>query len=150
MEVDITQLATQVAAFLAPFLPYLIKGGKIAARKAFEKAGEKFTEETWGRAETLWGKLKPKVEAKPAAQDAIERAVKQPDNKRVQDNLQTNLEFQLEDILGEDSSLAKFVAENITIAKERSVIGRDFTNAQVATGDGNTLIGSLQLFLDSQ
>jgi hypothetical protein len=68
MEIDIAQLAAQTAALLAPSLPYLIKAGKIAAKKAFEKAGERFTEEAWEKAEALWGKLKPKVSSKPAAQ----------------------------------------------------------------------------------
>lgn len=40
MDIDIAQLAAQTAAFLAPFLPYLMKGGKIAAKKAFEKAAD--------------------------------------------------------------------------------------------------------------
>jgi formylglycine-generating enzyme required for sulfatase activity len=132
MEIDIAQLAAQTAALLAPYLPYLIKGGKIAAKKAFEKAGEKFVEKGWEGAEKLWEKLKPKVESKPAAQDAIERAVKQPENKRAQDNLQTNLEFQLEDIFGEDSSLAKFVVENVTF---------DFSSS-INTG-GKSIVGTI-------
>ena len=148
MEIDIAQLAGQVAAFLAPFLPYLIKGGKIAAKKAFEKAGEKFTEAGWNEAETLWGKLKPKVETKPAVQDAIERAVKQPENKRIQDNLRNNLEFQLEDIFGEDPSLAKFVAENvifdfssnIATGDQSIVVGRDINRSNVIIGKDNKII----------
>jgi formylglycine-generating enzyme required for sulfatase activity len=97
-------------------------------------------EKGWEGAEKVWNKLKPKVTAKPAAQDAIERAVKQPENKRVQDNLQTNLEFQLEDIFGEDSTLAKFVAENVTFdlssninTGERSIVGT--VNGVANTGD---------------
>ena len=103
---DIAQLAAQTAAVLAPFLPYLIKGGKIAAKKAFEKAGEKFTEEGWEQAEKTWGKLKPKVESKPAAQDALEEFVKDPN----EEDALPALRQQLKRILSEDSALAKDIS----------------------------------------
>jgi hypothetical protein len=40
MEIDIAQLAGDTARALSPFLPYLVKGGKLAAKKAVEKPGE--------------------------------------------------------------------------------------------------------------
>lgn len=144
MEIDIAQLAqlaAQTAAFLAPFLPYLIKGGKIAAKAALEKAGEIFSEEAWERAEKLWEKLKPKAEGK-LPQASLDRAVKQPESQKVRDNLQTSLEFQLEDIFREDSSLAKFVAENINVAvaKDRSVIVEGgMKDSVTTTGDKNMI-----------
>ena len=72
MTIDIAQLAAQTAAFLAPYLPYLIKGGKDAAQKAFEKTGGKLVDGAWTQAEKLWDKLKPKVETKTAAQEAFQ------------------------------------------------------------------------------
>ena len=61
MEIDIAKLAAETAALLAPFLPYLIKGGKLAAQAAIEKTGEIFAEKSWEQAEKVWGKLKPKL-----------------------------------------------------------------------------------------
>jgi hypothetical protein len=43
MDIDIAKLAADTAKFLAPFLPFLIEGGKAAA----QVAGKKFGEATW-------------------------------------------------------------------------------------------------------
>ncbi len=52
---DVTTLAKDVAAFLAPFLPYLLKAGE----KAAEEAGKKLGGDAWDKAKSLWGKLRP-------------------------------------------------------------------------------------------
>ena len=109
MEIDIAQLAAQITAFLAPYLPYLVKGGKIAAKKAFEKAGEIFAEKGWEQAEAMWEKLKTKVETKPAAQDALEEFVKDP---KEEDAL-PSLRQQIKKILAEDMKFAEEISVNI-------------------------------------
>ena len=38
---DYPQLSTQLVQFLAPFLPYLVKGLKLAGQEAARKPGEK-------------------------------------------------------------------------------------------------------------
>ena len=152
MNIDVVQLAAQVAAFLAPFLPYLIKGGKIAAKKAFEKAGEKFTEEGWEQAKNLWGKLKPKVEAKPAAQDAVEEFVKDPDEEDVLPVLRQ----QIKKILAEDLNLAKEISvsiENVNLssfqAGDNSVIIGGKVGGNLIKGDRNIIADQVQVFLES-
>ncbi len=141
MEIDIAGLAAQVAAFLAPYLPYLVKGGKIAAKKAFEKAGEKFAEKGWEGAEKLWKKLKPKMEAKPAAQDAVEEFIKDP----ADEDALPSLRKQIKRILAEDTRFAEEVS--ITIGEidfssiqtgDRSiVVKRDMEDSTATTGDKN-------------
>ncbi len=152
MNIDVVQLAAQTAAFLAPFLPYLIKGGKIAAKKAFEKAGEKFTEEGWEQAEKLWGKLKPKVEAKPAAQEAVAEFVKDPD----EEDAFPALRQQIKKILVEDSNLAReiFISiENINLssfqAGDNSVIIGGNVGGNLIKGDRNIIAEQVQVFLKS-
>ena len=108
---DIPQLAADVAKFLLPYLPYLIAGGKLAAKAAIEKTGENFSDAAWKKAEELWGKLKPKVEANPNAQNAIEKAARKPEDKRVLGNL----ELELEEILENDESFLNPSKREITV-----------------------------------
>ena len=94
---DIATLAKDVALFLTPFLPYLLKAGE----KAAEEAGKKLGGDTWDRAKGLWGKLQPKVEAKPAAQEAVADAAAEPKNE----DAQAALRQQLRKLLAEDDEL---------------------------------------------
>ena len=126
MEIDIAGLAAQTAAFLAPYLPYLVKGGKIAAKKAFEKAGEKFVEKGWEGAEKLWGKLQPKVEAKPAAQDAVEEFVKDPADEDALPSLRQQIK--------------KILAEDPKFATEISVAIEEINISSIQVGDGSILV----------
>ncbi len=95
---DVSVLAKDVAAFLTPFLPYLLKAGE----KAAEKAGEKMGAGAWERARTLWGTLRPKVEARPAAQEAVQDVAQSPADP----DAQAALRLQLKKILAEDPTLA--------------------------------------------
>ncbi|MEW6031223.1 MAG: SUMF1/EgtB/PvdO family nonheme iron enzyme [Chloroflexota bacterium] len=133
---DIGELAKQLSEFLLPFLPYLIKGGKIAARAAIEKTGGNFADATWKKAEELWGKLRPKVEAKPAAQDAVNKAINKPDDIRVQGNL----ELQMEDILGEDEPLANFVGSILKAGDDSIIVGGNVDGGVLATGHAQVTI----------
>ncbi|MBK8783150.1 MAG: hypothetical protein IPO22_15385 [Anaerolineales bacterium] len=79
---DIPQLAIDTVKFIAPYLPYLIAGGRLAAKAAIEKTGENFSDAVWNKAAELWEKLKPKVDASPSAQSAIEKAARKPEDIR--------------------------------------------------------------------
>jgi len=50
---DYPQLSTQLVQFLAPFLPYLFKGAKLAGQEAVKKLGEKAGEQGFEQAKTL-------------------------------------------------------------------------------------------------
>jgi hypothetical protein len=99
---DVQTLAKEVVTFLAPFLPYLVKAGGEAAKEA----GKKFGEAAWEQAKALWGKLHPKVEAKPAAQEAMQDAAAAPQDE----DAQAALRLQLKKLLAEDETLASEVA----------------------------------------
>jgi hypothetical protein len=58
---------TTLVAFLAPLLPYLIKGGEGAA----EYIGKKFGAAVWDRARAIWAALHPKVVSTPGLQDIV-------------------------------------------------------------------------------
>ncbi len=137
---DVTTLARDVVAFLAPFLPYLLKAGE----KAAEEAGKKLGGDAWERAKGLWDKLRPKVEAKPAAQEAVTDAAAEPQNE----DAQVALRQQLKKILAEDEALAAEVARlweeakaagvTVIASGDRSVaIGGDVSGSVIITGDRN-------------
>jgi len=66
--------------FLAPFLPYLLKGVKLAGQEAANKLGEKAGEQGFEQAKALWERLRPKVEARPAVLEAAQDAA-HPDDE---------------------------------------------------------------------
>jgi hypothetical protein len=139
---DVTTLAKDLAVFLTPFLPYLLKAGE----KAAEEAGKKLGGDAWDRAKGLWAKLRPKVEAKPAAQEAVQDAAAVPNDN----DIQAALRLQLRKLLAEDAVLAREIERlwqevqqaGITIIAfgERSMaIGRDVTDSTIITGDENVI-----------
>jgi len=137
---DVTILAKEITAFLAPFLSDLVKVGGKAAEGASKKLGKDALES----AKALWGKLLPKVEAKPAAQEAVKDVAAAP---RDEDALAA-LRLQLKKILADDENLTNEVsrmweeakASNVraNAAGERSVaIGRSVSGSVIVTGDDN-------------
>jgi len=138
---DITALAQGLVAFLAPFLPYLLKTGKEAGKEAAKKIGEQFSEDAWERAKALWGKLRPKVEVKPAAQEAVQDVATAPDDA----DAQAALRLQLKKLLAEDQALAAEVTQlweeamavgvTVIASGERSVAAQKIEGSIIVTGD---------------
>ncbi len=126
---DVQTLAKKAAAFLAPFLPYLVMAGGEAAKEA----GKKFGEAAWEQAKALWGKLRPKVEAKPAAQEAVQDIAAAPDDP----DAQAALRLQLKKLLAEDETLAAEVAR---LVQEGSQVMAS-TVIQQKAGDNAIQIG---------
>ena len=122
MDIDIAQLAADTTKFLVPFLPYLLKGTKIAAKSAIEEMGK----DAWEKAKEVWGKLKPKVEKNSTAQKAVERVKQKPDDSRAMGTL----ELELEEIFEKNESLAQFVHDSIAI-------GGNVTDAIIVKGNQN-------------
>jgi len=148
---DTAALAQNVVAFLAPFLPYLVKAGEGAAKEA----GKKFTGEAWERAQGLWNKLRPKVEEKPAAQEVVQDLAKDPNDR----DLQAALRVQLKKLLSEDQDLAQEISAlfaeakeagvTVTASGERSVaIGGSVSGSTITTGDQSTAEAGKQDELD--
>ncbi len=138
---DIATLAKDIGLFLTPFLPYLLKAGE----KAAEEAGKKLGGDAWDRAKTLWGGLRPKVEARPAAQEAVTDAATEPQNA----DAQAALRLQLRKLLAEDDELARAIGQQWTAAQaagvtiiasgDRAVAAQNITGSTIVTGDHNTV-----------
>jgi hypothetical protein len=140
------QLPAQLVQLLAPYLPYLLKGLKLAGQEAAKKLGEKAGEQGFEQAKTLWEKLRPKVEAKPAALEAAQDAAAHPDDE---DTLAA-LRLQMKKLLAEDEALAQELArllpqsgpagQTVIASGDRSVaIGGSVSGSVIVTGDHNKI-----------
>lgn len=139
---DIAQLSQSFVAFIAPLLPYLLKAGEKATDGALKKIGEN----AWEKTKALWGKLQPKIEAKPAALDIVQKAATRPHDERIK----AALELHIEEILNEDKPFAIEFAEKWEEVKrfyspliqtgERGVttVG-NVTSSTIITGDRNRI-----------
>jgi hypothetical protein len=104
---DIQALSAQVALVLAPFLPYLLKGGIEAGKEAAKKLGDKFSEDTWEKSKSLWAKLHTKVETKPGAQEAARDVAEHPDDP----DALAALRLQIKKLLTEDEEFTRAISE---------------------------------------
>ena len=138
---DIATLAKEVALFLTPFLPYLLKAGE----KAAEEAGKELGGDAWDRAKGLWSRLRPQIEAKPAAQEAVTDAAAAPHDE----DAQAALRLQLKKLFTENEELAREIGQQWAAAQaagvtiiasgERSVAAQNITGSTIITGDHKTV-----------
>jgi len=140
------QLPAQLMQLLAPFLPYLLKGVKLAGQEAAKALGEKAGEQGFEQAKALWEKLHPKVEARPAALEAAQDAAAHPDDE----DALAALRLQLKKLLAEDPALAQELArllpqsgpagQTVIASGDRSVaIGGSVSGSVIVTGDRNKI-----------
>jgi plasmid maintenance system antidote protein VapI len=133
---------TGLAAFLAPFLPSLVKGAERLATDVADRLGEA----GFGVAKRMWELLRPRVEQDPRAEATVEEVAEDPDDPV----LQAMLAKRLEQLLAEDAALAADVgrlfdearaANLVSASGERSVaVGRDLSGT-VITGDDAVVTG---------
>jgi hypothetical protein len=140
------QLPAQLVQLLAPFLPYFVKGLKLAGQEAAKELGEQASEQAFEQAKALWDKLRPKVEARPTALEAAQDAAAHPDDE----DALAALRLQLKKLLAEDDSLAqemtrlleqaRAAGKNVTASGSRSVaIGGNVSGSVIVTGDRNKI-----------
>ncbi len=130
------EIAT-LTAFLSPFLPTLLKLGGKAVEKATESGSGKFGEAAFKKAEAMWAKLSPKVEAKEAAKEAAIDVANSPEDK----DSQAALRVQLKKLLEQDEELFKAIEQ---ILKEDAPDGTSGTQiVQNVTGNQNQVIGTV-------
>jgi hypothetical protein len=132
---DVMEIAT-LTAFISPFLPYLLKLGGKAAEKATESAAGKFGEASWSKAQAVWEKLSPKVEAKEAAKEAAIDVANTPED----DDLLVALRVQIKKLLEHDEALMDVIAHILRADGSDGTPGVQIV--QTVTGDRNQVIGS--------
>lgn len=133
---------TGLAAFLAPFLPALVKG----AERFAADTGGRLGEAAFGVAKRMWERLRPKIAEDPRAQDTVEEVAENPDDpvllallaKRLEHLLQTDPDLATD--LGRLFDEAR-QANLVSADGERSVaVGRDLSGT-VITGDDAVVTG---------
>lgn len=128
-----------LAAFLSPFLPFLLKLGKQSVEKTADVASGKVSEAALQKAQAIWNKLQPKIASKEAATEAVEDVARNPDNK----DMQASLRVQLQKLLEQDEALTRTIAEimdeNAPDGTPGGQINYDVT--QNVDGNGNFTIG---------
>jgi valyl-tRNA synthetase len=135
------QLSTQLVQLLAPFLPYLLKGLKLAGQEAAKKLGEQASEQAFEQAKALWDKLRRKKNVEQVAQTVAAL----PDNQAL---AAKRLREEIARALAEDDSLAQELArllpqsgpagQTVIASGERSVaIGGNVSGSTIITGDHN-------------
>jgi hypothetical protein len=139
---DYPQLSAQLVQFLAPFLPYLVKGLKLAGQEAAKKLGEKAGEQGFEQAKTLWDKLRRKKNVEQVAQTVAAL----PDNQALREALREEIAR----ALAEDEALAQELArllpqsgpagQTVIASGDRSVaIGGSVSGSVIVTGDHNKI-----------
>jgi hypothetical protein len=128
---------TTLTTFLSPFLPSLLKLGGKALEKVTESASGKFGEATFTKAQAVWAKLSPKIEAKESAKEAVIDLANNPGDQ----DLQAALRVQLKKLLEQDEELMKEIEQ---ILKEDTFAGTAGTQiVQNVKGDRNQVIGQV-------
>lgn len=134
-------MENQLLTYLTPYLPYLVKGVKLAGQELAKKLGEKAGEQGWKNAQRIWEKLQPRLTS-PAAQEALQDAASAPED---QDALAA-LRLQLKKALQADPALLRELTAllpadrggNVTAGGDRSVaIGGNASGNIIITGDNN-------------
>ncbi|NEQ47588.1 MAG: hypothetical protein F6K00_30205 [Leptolyngbya sp. SIOISBB] len=126
-----------MTAFLAPFLPHLLKLGGQAASTVTEVVAANFGEAAWGKAQKIWGCLEPKVEDNEELKIAATQVASKPDSSARQAVFQEELEV----LLSEYPDLATAITQ---IMEEKSPDGTPGTQiVQNIVGDRNQVIGQV-------
>ncbi len=130
-----------LTAFLAPFLPYVLKAGDRFA----SDAATRFGEQAWAHARRLWDRLRSSVAEEPSVQMAAQEVAASPDDERARAFLELQLERLLEahptladelELLWDDATAANVVASG-----DRNVaVGRD-ASGTIVTGDDAVITG---------
>jgi tetratricopeptide (TPR) repeat protein len=132
---DVASIATAVAGFLVPFLPYL----RTAGEKMAEGALKKFGEDGYNRAKSAWARLGSKLGSQPGAAESLAELERNPGDIVALETLAR----QIESLLKADAKLAQEmsvliggdVINSTIVVGEKNVVGR------VDTGGGDFVLG---------
>lgn len=129
-----------LAAFLSPFLPFLLKIGKQSTEKTAEVVSTKLSTIAWQKAQAIWNKLRPKIVAKEAAKEAVEDVARNPNDE----DMQASFRLQLKKLLEQDETLKREIIEIMDEEAPDGTPGRQIINNVIQNiyGDRNITFGS--------
>ncbi|MGB9777322.1 MAG: hypothetical protein ACPLYD_14800 [Anaerolineae bacterium] len=120
---------SQLAQFLAPLIPYLLKGGVELAKAAAGELGKKLAADSWDGLKRLAESIQRKAETKPALQEALTDAQSAPNDP----DALAALRRQLKKLLQEDAELAAEAARLLRDVRPGTAV--------IASGDRAVAIG---------
>ena len=103
MNTEISQLVDEVTKLIAPFVPFLLKGGE----KAFEEVGKKVGESGVEKVKLLWNRLQQKTSSTPALEESLKDVANAPDDS----DSRASMRLQIKKLLTQVPSLADEIAE---------------------------------------
>src|SRR5438105_4061600 len=106
--IEVTALATQVAALLGPAVPILL--GKVA-----DGVGDELRKDGLDVAQSIWARLRPRVDARPATREAVEDVADNPADA----DAQAALRLQLRKLLADDPELQAELTQVVREARAR-------------------------------
>ena len=137
--------AVQIAQFLAPLLPHLLKGGKDIAQSAAGELGKNIGADTWQGLKALAERIQQKAEEKPALQEALADAETHPQDEDAIAALRLQLRKLLQadpDLRAEAARVLDQVPAGVIAWGERSVaVGGHVQGSTIVTGDQNVVTG---------
>lgn len=133
MDANISQLAQSISLFLAPYLPYLIRGIKEVGKGAAEKLGEEFTTSGLKQAKVIYGRLAKKR----AVARAAEQVLQMPDDP----DTTAAFRLQIKLLLQSDAALAAEVTEML----QKVTVHTKVTTGDVLPGGSVTGIAAKEL-----
>ena len=127
-----------IATWLAPILPYLLKGGVELAKSAAGELGKKISADAWEGLKRLAGKIQQKAKGTPA-EAALQRAARAPDDARVRGMV----ELYLEDIFNANPDLLAEAAQLAALLQQAgtSYHAELHGDGAIAQGPGATAVG---------
>lgn len=144
MTAEIAALAQQIGPYLAPALPYLIKGAITTGEEAAKALGKKLGEGDWLKSVKLWEKLKAQVEKQPEVAKKLDEVAAKADDPRAEVLLSWELEKVLaalspDELQGLRTVLSEGGSSSITITisqgKRSVAISGGAQGATIITGD---------------
>ncbi|MFH1636068.1 MAG: hypothetical protein ABIG63_18910 [Chloroflexota bacterium] len=148
MAADYVQIAATLAAYLAPFTPYLIEGGKKFAGETGKAA--------WEKSQELWKKIKTRFEDDKDITEAAQAVAINPENEGFQSLLAKALAARLNEspefadellaLIGGQEAVQKIKAdksswiENVT----QEIIGGGNANQVIEASDDSVVTGVRQ------
>jgi hypothetical protein len=126
-----------LTAFLSPFLPSLLKLGGKAVEQASESASENLGGAAFSKAQVVWEKLRPQIEASVGVKEAVADAANHPEDE----DFQAALRVQLKKLLAGNEELLKSVEQILHEDVNDVTPGNKIV--QTVTGNQNQVIGQM-------
>lgn len=124
--IDLTIISQSLGAYIAPFLPILLKYGSKLTDDALKKLGEGIGTETWGKVKSIWQGLFPKIETDDKAKEALDQIATEIEKEGTNAQVGPWLRNVLSQLLSTDQALTEQLKGIIENAQKEENNGNVF------------------------